>query len=455
MKKAGFLIILLITIFYSYNVYATDNVISMNKYKEEIFTFTKNSYKDNQIDGVIVGGYVLKEAIEEDNKEYNDYQAIVAKYDDKNKLVWSYLYGDKTEDYLDYLDYSYDSEGIINGYLLVVRTTNDTYGANYNETCFIKLDLEGKVVLEKPLGVNRNIIINKLLTTSNSGVVDGYIATGNNGESSFLVRLDKDLNIVWIREQAKDVYQSINYSDLTTVTYDDQIVGFAVIREYKVDEKQTISQLIRFNSLGEEAITIVEDLSKYDSYFLTEALDGFILYGATSEIKLPKGNTSYYLINYNSNNEAFWETIGEDPLNKNKLIKLIPNIQDNKLIDYLLLYSNNIDNNSEVIRIMPDGEIRNKIKKVYDEYYLVKDFMFTNNNLYLVGQINCPKDDSCDYDSNSLFLVSDEEKVIEVKDNDSRVILIVTGVLILSIIGVVFYRKKKTKIIKSRKKKIR
>ena len=43
MKKSGFVVALLITIFYSFNVYAIDNVVSMNKYDEEKFLFTENS----------------------------------------------------------------------------------------------------------------------------------------------------------------------------------------------------------------------------------------------------------------------------------------------------------------------------------------------------------------------------------------------------------------------------
>ena len=88
--------------------------------------------------------------------------------------------------------------------------------------------------------------------------------------------------------------------------------------------------------------------------------------------------------------------------------------------------------------------VKNKIKKIYDEYYDVSDYIFSNDILYLVGQINCPKDDTCEYDSNSLFLVSDEEKVIEVKDNDSRNILIVTGIFIIMIIGTIIIRRKRS-----------
>ena len=65
------------------------------------------------------------------------------------------------------------------------------------------------------------------------------------------------------------------------------------------------------------------------------------------------------------------------------------------------------------------------------------------NTLYVVGQINCTEEDACDYNKNSLLLISSEDKVIEVKDNDSKNILIVIGVFILLIVGTVFLKKKK------------
>ncbi len=459
MKKISFVLIMLVTIFYSFNVNAKDTVVSMNKYKEEKFNQILNTYDlEGSVDGLLTGGYVLKEEIELDENKYNDYQAIVVKYDKKNKIVWDYTYGKTKEDYLDYLSYSYDSEGKIDGYLLSVVSTGDINEKSNNETTFIKLDLEGKELLQKPLGINKEIRINKIITTYNEGLVDGYIAIGNNSNSSFLIKLDKELKVSWFREESKGNNLSINYLDLVPVTLEKKIVGYSVIKKITDSNNQEISQLIRYNIWGLEPHNIT-DLSKYNSFYLGESDEGFILYGATSEVKLDKGDASYYLINYNANNENIWETVGESPLDKDKVIRLLPIKEDNLIKEYLLLYSNNIDKSSEVVKIKTDGEIKEKIKKIYDEYYTIEDFMFTDNILYLVGQINCPKDDTCEYDSNSLFLISDEEKVIEVKDNDSKNILIITGIFIILIIGTVIYRKKrvikKKKTVKKKKKKIR
>ena len=444
MKKSVFIIVLLVTIFYSLNVYALDTVVSMNKYDEEKFMFIENSYDaENKQDGFIAGGYVLKETIEKEDKEYQDYQAIVVKYDNKNKVVWKYLYGKTKEDYLDYLSYSYNSDGIIDGYLLVVKPTVDIGEEVSNESMFIKLSLDGKVVLEKPLTLDQNVTINKIIIThDDNNVVDGYVAIGNNGDVSYLIKLDRDLNISWEREVYRDYYNEMSYSDLSTVTSDNKIVGYVVLKSIVENEESKI-QLIRYNVDGEEEVIVSEDLNKYESCFLDKANDGFILYGATTDVKLAKGDASYYLINYNSNNENNWETFGESPLDKKKTVKLLPIVSDNQIKEYLLLYSNNVGNSSEVVKITIDGEIKDKIKKIYDEYYTIEDFTIDGDILYLVGQINCPKDDTCEYDANSLFLISDEEKVIEVKDNDSRNVLIITGLFIMLIVGTVIYRKKK------------
>lgn len=459
MKKISFVLIMLVTIFYSFNVNAKDTVVSMNKYKEEKFNQILNTYDLNgSIDGLLTGGYILKEEIELEDNKYNDYQAIVVKYDKKNKIVWDYTYGKTKEDYLDYLNYSYNSEGKIDGYLLSVIATSDVNENSNNETVFIKIDLEGKEILQKPLSLNQGIRINKIITTYNEGLVEGYIAIGNNGTNSYLIKLDKDLNVVWSREVSKENNLTINYADLVPVMSENKLVGYSIIKEVTDPNNQKTSQLIKYNNLGEEP-AIIADLNKYDSYYLGEANEGFILYGATSEVKLSKGESSYYLINYNSSNESVWETIGESPLDKDKKVRLLPNKEDNLIKEYLLLYSNDVDKSSEVVKIKTDGEIKDKIKKIYDEYYTIEDFIMTDNILYLVGQINCPKDDTCEYDSNSLFLISEEEKVIEVKDNDSRNVLIIMGLFILLIVGTVIYRKKRVikakKDVKKKKKKVR
>ncbi len=449
MKKSSFILILLFTIFYSFNVYATDTVVSMNKYNEEKFMFIEDSFdNENKKDGFITGGYILREVIEQDNQEFNDYQAIVVKYDSNNKIAWRYIYGSTKEDYLDYLSYSYNSEGTIDGYLLVVKPTANIGEEVSNESLFIKLSLDGKKVLEKNLNINKDITINKIIPSYNGeGIVDGYITIGNNNDNSYLIKLDRDLNVIFEKEVYKDIYTDINYNDIELVYKDNSLIGYVVLKELVTGDDKHL-QLVRFNINGEEETVIADDLDKYESCKLAESTDGFILYGATNDVKLSKGDVSYYLINYNSNNENNWEIFGDTPLDKNKVVKLLP-LKDNGLKEYLLLYSNNVDKSTEVIKVALDGTIKNKVKKIYDEYYTIEDFSLSNNIIYLVGQINCPKDDTCEYDSNSLFLISDEEKVIEVKDNDSRNILIITCIFVALIAGTIVIRKKK--VVKKKK----
>ncbi len=439
MKKFNLLLILLIIMLCNNSVFAKDTVISMNKYKEEKFNYIIDSYNiEGKKDGKIIGGYILKDNSQEDNSDTKDYRVIVTKYDNNNKITWKYIYGNKTGDKIDSLNYSYDNTGMIDGYLITMHcTTQESITEN---TIFIKLSFDGKVIFEKNLEASNKIMLSKIKETyTDEGIIDGYVAIGNNFDTytSYVLKFDRDLNIMWSRE-----YDNFQYLDIENIIKDQKIIGYVVLRQ---NSDNLMSELIRFNVYGEEPIVIKNDLEESCSYHLAEANDGFILYGDTKQVKLNKGTTSYYLANYNSNNENYWETFGDIAIDNNKIIKLLPLKKDNKIKEYLLLYSNdNIDTNLEIVKIGLEGEIKNKIKKIYDEYYDVSDYIFSNDILYLVGQINCPKDDTCEYDSNSLFLVSDEEKVIEVKDNDSRNILIVTGIFIIMIIGTIIIRRKRS-----------
>ena len=63
--------------------------------------------------------------------------------------------------------------------------------------------------------------------------------------------------------------------------------------------------------------------------------DGFILYGITKEVKLKKGEASYYIIKYNNEGTIEWESIGDIPVNQKETIKII--IQNNQ---FFVLYEN-------------------------------------------------------------------------------------------------------------------
>ena len=423
MKKILFVFILLVISFYT--GYAKDISYSMNKYDDEIFNYIEKSYNSElKEDGYILGGSVLKEKIEEGDFSYDDYQVILVKYDTYDKLVWKYMYGDTGEDYIDYLTYTYDDNGNIDGYLIVTRETYSITEPNIgSNTIIIKIDFDGKVVYER--NINEGVITKIIPTNDDDGNIDGYISILNTQFGSSLIKYSKNFDVVF----RKDFYDT-NIVDVTTVRDDYKIRGYAFIKN---------NNLITVDSNLENDF-VISDVSKYKSFNLGEANNGFILYGVTSEVKLDKGDSSYYLINY-VNNEEVWETIGETPTSKGMMV-LLP-VKDDKIKEYLLLYKNDIDSSYEVIKISLDGEVLKKVKKIRNNYYKINNFSSTGSTIYFIGQINCPDDDECDYDSNSLYLVSDEDKVIEVKDDISRNIIIVFSfILIILSLGIVVVRKK-------------
>ena len=415
MKKILFIIVLFIVGFY--NVYAKDISYSMNKYEDEVFNYIEVGYdSDLKEDGYVLGGSVLKEKIEKDEITYNDYQVLLVKYDKNDKLVWKYMYGNTSSDYIDYLTYTYDDSGNIDGYLIVTRKTYDINETNVGgNSVIIKISFEGKVVYERDINEG---VITKLIPTS-----DGYICIVNNSlvkyNNNFEIALKRDFNEV---------------HDISLLKEDNKVIGYAIIDGNNLVTVDT--------NLANDVV--LDDVSKYSTYNLGEANNGFILYGITDEVKLDKGDSSYYLINYSNNGEV-WETIGDTAASKDDSIVLLPIYNKDSIKEYFLLYKNEVDSSYEVIKISLDGEVLKKVKKINNSYYNFKNFYSTGSTIYFVGQINCPDDENCEYDNNSLYLVSDEDKVIEVKDGTSKNVIIVFSVLIIVLIGGIVFVRKKTK----------
>ncbi len=425
MKKILFIVLLLVMCLY--NVDAKDISYSMNKYDIETFNYIERSYNTLlKQDGYVLGGSFLKEKIEIGDNTYNDYQVILVKYDKNDKLVWKYTYGNTSEDYIKYLTYTYDENGNIDGYLII---TNETYDINEpnigGNSIIIKIGFDGKLVYERKIDEGS---IKKIIPTYNENGIDGYISILDIQTGSSLIKYNKDFEVVSRRD-----FNDTSLADLTLVKNDNNISGYAVIKG---------NDLITVD-LNLSNDVVISDISKYKTFNLEEANDGFILYGITEDVKLNKGDSSYYLINYN-NNEEVWETIGVTPATSKGKIVLLP-IKKDKIKEYLLLYKNQVDSSYEVVKINLDGEVLKKVKKINDSYYNFENFYSNGTTIYFVGQINCPLDENCEYDNNSLYLVSDEDKVIEVKDDTSKNVIIVFSILFIILVGGIIYIRRKTK----------
>ena len=422
MKKILFVFILLVMSFYT--AYAKDISYSMNKYDDEIFNYIEKSYNSElEEDGYVLGGSILKEKIEKDDTTYNDYQVVLVKYNKNDKLVWKYTYGNNSEDYIDYLTYTYNEDGNIDGYLIVTRETHDINEPNIGtNTIIIKIDFDGKLVYER--NINEGVITKIIPTYNDENIIDGYISIVNTQIGSSIIKYNKDFDVIARRD-----FNDTKIFDVTLIKENNKIIGFAVI-----EGNNLIT--VDYNLVNDVVVT---DISKYKSSKLGEANEGFILYGVTDEVKLDKGDSSYYLINY-VNNEEVWETIGETPTSKDGELILLP-IKEGKIKEYFLLYKNELDSSYEVIKINLDGEVLKKVKKISNNYYDIENFYSKGSTIYFIGQINCPDDDGCEYDSNSLYLVSDEDKVIEVKDDRNIIIVFSVIFIVLSSIIVVIRKK--------------
>ena len=448
MKKVVVMIItIVLTLAYNLNVSAKDAFKSINKYKEESLEYIIKSYNENEKnDGMICAVTYLKDKNENNNSEYNDTQIILVKYNKEGKKVWTYDYGKTIEDKLFYITYTY-KDNKVDGYLLVANETSNIEENKELAPTFIKVGLYGKEETTKSLNLPSNANVNKVITSYNEeNAVDGYIIIGekntDNKKIGFISKYNLDLDQVWEKDINDDNYQSISVKDIILVK-DNTTKFYAAILNY-TNENEIKNKLIKFDVDGNEQETIKEDFEEEDTPKLLELDNSYIVYGYTNEVKLKNNkSTSYYMIKYNINNEEEWDTIGNNPINKKEKIQMQKILNEEEQEEYIIMTTSDIDSSIEITRIDNNGLIQNKLKKINNEYYDIKNFLFNNNILYFVGQINCPEDDNCDYDMKSLLLISTEDKVIEVEESDNTLIFIISGTIFIFILALVIYRRQR------------
>ena len=406
MKKILSIIIILF-LFSIKNVSAIDNVYSLNKYSSENLDIILRGYKeDNKKDGWLVGGNII-------NKEDKS-QLIIIKYKKNGEILWKYTKSTTEDNYLISVDYSY-YENKVDGYLLFIQVVGHSN--------IIKLDLSGTFQWEKELD---NYYEKLLVITNTNQEIEKYLLIGQIEQKGIIDTYNNNLERINRGEYSSSVKDVV---ELESNKY------AAIIEKDNSEEKETNLLILDQDNI----IEINNTLNRYTNYYLLKTSEGFILYGITPEVKLKKGEESYYIIKYNQEGTIEWESIGSIPINSSKKIKLTYDSEQ-----YYLLYENE-DLSKEVITLSLDGVYNEKIKKINNNYYTFNNLLIDGKTIYFVGQIQCSEEDDCQNEARSLFLVSDEEKVIEVEDNASTSILLVIGIIGVIIISIWYIRRKRKK----------
>lgn len=449
MKKIIMFICVIATLMFANNAYAADTVYSLNKYDEEKFETIIDSYdKDMKQDGFIAAGTILKETNKIDEEEYDDYQVILVKYDVTGKVKWTFNYGKTDVDQLDCLEYTYDEENKINGYLIVMNKSNDIEEEKSNTSVFVKVDLNGKLVEEKEILLEENSKINKIIAVIDQDKnLNSYIAIGKS-DYPFIAKYDANLNLVFVK---KYTLENTIFNDISIVRNQKTIDSYVI--SVTENNEKIINKVIRYDLEGNEVSTLTTNEYTHAKIQFLQDNNGILIYGLTNQVKLNNlDSPTYYLIKYNVENNIEWETIGNIPISKINEVKLINNHNE-----YLIMYTNENDKSNEIVKIDFEGNIKSKVKKIKNDYYNITNFNTYNNTIYFIGQITCPEDETCDYDSNSLFIISDQDKVIEVQQKEASSISLVTILSIVAIVLIILVRKKtkekKNKKLKEKNKK--
>ncbi len=411
MKKLVCVVLLLMVLLSGYSVYAIDTVYSYNKYNEENLNMILETDKDEL---VATGTYKDKE---------NPTQVFVLKYKSDGKLLWKYLNKKEVDNESFGIINTYDSNHEKDGYLILIKEKDKAI-------TYTKLDLKGNLVEEVNSIFSVNTRVNKIIE-----VEDGFVVVGEKDNKAFLEKYDYYYNQLLVRDYPED-----NTTMIDVIKVNDSYYG---IKKTTIDDNSSY-QLIKYDNYFNEINIIKYDFENNLDPYLLKTENSYLVYGLSKEIKNSKDKIGgYYLIKYNDKDEEEWETVGNSPADLEKKIKVQAIFDNNGILtEFYVLTTNSVDNSIEVVRVTIDGLIKEKVKKIKNSYYTINDFLFKNNILYFIGQINCPEDDNCDYNDNSLLLVSTEDKVIEVKDNDSKNIIIGTVVLIVFVAVLYVVRKK-------------
>ncbi len=436
MKRIVVLILSIFTLVTFTNVYAKDTVYSLNKYNKETFKNIEKSYNSkNKNDGYIISG-TYQEQVDSKEDETKE-KVIIVKYDKSGNVLWTYTDDKADNDTSNTLGYTYDETGKINGYFYTsIKTTEDN-----KRSVIVLLNLKGKLVEEKTSSLEDDKEIIKLIPSFNTDkTCNGYIGIANSEEKALIIKYDKDFNLEWTKEYEENA----NYKDIEFINNNGEESGLVTLLELKTEEKKL--KLIKNDLEGNVLETIKEDFEETDNPKLEKSDNGFIIYGYTSELKLSNDkSTSYYLVSFNEACEESNETLGNTPINLEKTLKLVPIVKDNKLEKYFLLYTNDLDSSIEVVEINDQGIETKKVKKINNEYYNILNFASEGETLYIIGQIKCPEEDNCDYNDNSLLIISDEDKVIEVKESDNKSIIIASSIFVGLIVLLIILKKLKKK----------
>lgn len=435
MKKLSIIFYIIFILFISHNVSAKDTVYSLNKYKEETIQYIKNGYnKEQKEDGNVVAGLFLKEENEELNLK--DVQIMVLKYDHSNQLEWTFTYGKNVEDKIYDFTYSYNDEGEIDGYLISMpktyhATTTEDVEKDENpdiSPMIIKINLEGKLEKEESLSLEKDSIVTKIIPAYQEDKIEGYIVLSL--EDSNKIQVTK-YNLNLEKQWSKDFLSTNDLLkiDIISMKKEDLQRGFILLQLEKTD-LDNVLKIISLDKEGNIEKTLLEEnTTKENTKLLESNYQGFLVYGSTKEVKLKKGNDSYFINKYSNTGEKEWELLGNVSIDKEKKISL----REQGESQYTILYTTP-KQAIEVVNVEKEGTSLNKIKKIKNNYYKVEDFYMKKSTIYFIGQINCSKEDSCDYDKNSLYLVSDEDKVIEVKEEDGDNVLIILSIFILGVV---------------------
>jgi uncharacterized delta-60 repeat protein len=241
-------------------------------------------------------GSILVAGTSRSFSKHRDRDIYVAKLSLDGKGIWQTTFGKERA------EYGRAIIGTDDGGAVVVGET-ESFGNGYKDIYIAKMDKNGKMLLEKSIGGEKEELVRGLTRTRDGSLMMvGSREVDRAGDGDFfLLKMDQNTKKIWARTYGGEYEDILN---AVTPTLDGGVVATGYTRSF--GSIQTDLSVMKFSKDGELVWHKIYGYKRYDyANAITMTRDGDLLVAGATD-SMGEGVYDIYILGLHSNGELFW-----------------------------------------------------------------------------------------------------------------------------------------------------
>ncbi len=241
-------------------------------------------------------GSILVAGTSRSFSEHRDRDIYVAKLSLEGKGIWQTTFGKERA------EYGRAIIGTDDGGAVVVGET-ESFGNGYKDIYIVKMDKNGKMLIEKSVGGEKEELVRGLTRTRDGSLMMvGSREVDRAGDGDFfLLKMDQNTKKIWARTYGGEYEDILN---AVTPTLDGGVVATGYTRSF--GSIQTDLSVMKFSKDGELIWHKIYGYKRYDyANAITMTRDGDLLVAGATD-SMGEGVYDIYILALHSNGELFW-----------------------------------------------------------------------------------------------------------------------------------------------------